>query len=280
MGVTVNKGGGGFSLYTGVINMEVIAVNPTLEELKELGYNYQKEPQYELLDDAQELEGHKIDFYLEAKTKDNKKVQAVHTIFAKDITIEGVLIDEFGRFSADPSKLVGESQWHPKHGEIDLVNFMESLCNVQKDDQNYIEDMDIIINEGNVDELRGYIKEAEGNLIKVLLGVRKGKYQCVFGKQINRSWSDKLEYLWKRFKANEKYMKDEYYGEIDMTEYNIHDFKFQEYIPEELESTEKPAATESSMGGNRPKSTKATVNETVDSVEDAVTDEEEDDLPF
>lgn len=276
MGVTVNKDtGGGFTLYTGVINMEVVAANPTLEELKKLGYNYQNEPKYELLNDAEEIEGHKVDFYLQAKTKDGKKVQAVHTIFVKDMVIESILIDEYGRFSTDPSKLIGESQWNPLQGEIDLVNFLESLCNVQKDDQNYIEDMEIIVKEGNVDELRGYIKEAEGNLIKVLLGVRKGKYQTVFSKQINRSWSDKLEYLWKRFVANEKYMKDEYYGEIDMTEYNIHDFKFQEYVPEAEE--DKPAPKASSMSGGRPKSTKSTVDGVVD---DVAPDVIVDDLPF
>lgn len=276
MGVTVNKGGGGFKLYTGVINMGVIAVNPTLEELKELGYNYQNEPKYELLNASEEIEGHKVDFYLEAKTKEGLKVQAVHTVFVKETSIESILIDEYGRFSTDASKLVGESQWHPKQGEIDLVNFLESLCNVQKDDQNYIENIDDIISEGNVDELRGYVSEAEGNLVKVLLGVRKGKYQTVFSKQINRSWSDKLEYLWKRFVANEKYMKDEYYGEIDMTEYNIHDFKFQEFTP--TPEDEKPKPKAASMGGSRPKSTKSEVDAIVDDVAPDVT--EVDDLPF
>lgn len=276
MGVKVNKGSGGFALYTGVLNMEVITANPTLDELKELGYNYTNEPKYELLNAAEEIEGHKVDFYLEAKTKDGKKIQAVHTIFVKEKIVESILLDEFGRFSTDPSKLIGEQQWNPKHGEIDLVNFLESLCNVQKDDQNYIEDLDIIISEGNVDELRGYISEAEGNMIKVLLGVRKNKYQCVFAKNIGRSWSDKLEYLWKRYVANEKYMKDEYYGEIDMTEYNIHDFKFQEYVPTPEE--DKPAPKASSMGSSRPKSTKDTVNDIVDDVAPDVT--EKDDLPF
>jgi hypothetical protein len=187
------------------------------------------------------------------------------------------MIDEFGRFSTDASKLVGESHWHPKQGEIDLVNFLESLCNVHKEDQNYIEDMDLIITEGDVDELRGYISEAKGNMIKVLLGVRKGKYQTVFSKQINRSWSDKLEYLWKRFVANQQYMKDEYYGEIDMVEYNIHDFKFQEYVP--VPEEDKPAPKAAKMT-SRPKSAKATVDETVDSVVDDTSSDIVDDLPF
>lgn len=277
MGVKVNKGGGGgFALYTGVVNMKVVAVNPTLDELKELGYNYTNEPKYELLNAAEEIEGHKVDFYLEAKTKEGKKIQAVHAVFCKETTIESIMIDEFGRFSTDASKLLGESQWHPKQGEIDLVNFLESLCNVNKDDQNYIENIDDIISEGNVDELRGYVEEAEGNMIKVLLGVRKNKYQCVFSKQIGRSWSDKLEYLWKRFVANEKYMKDEYYGDIDMTEYNVHDFAFQEYTPEPEE--DKPAPEATTMGGKRPKSTKAEVNDIVDDIASDVADP--DDLPF
>lgn len=293
MGITVNKGnGGGYSLFTGVVNMAVIAVNPTLEELKSLGYHYQKEPVYELTDDGNLIVGHKVDFYLEAKTKDGKQIQAVHTIFVKDTTIESIMIDEFGRFSTDESKLEGESHWHPKQGEIDLVGFLEALCNVHKNDQNYIEDIDLIINEGDVKELQGYIDEAEGNLVKVLLGVRKGKYQTVFSKQINRSWTEKLDYLWKRFVDNEKYMKDDYYGDIDMTTFNAADFNFKEYIIEEEEEDSpkvskmenKPSKSDSpeqisSMTG-RPQSTKSIVDNEADSIADSLMDNGPDDVPF
>ena len=201
----------------------------------------------------------------------------MHTIFTRNAVIESVFIDEYGRFATDPDKLKGDNHWHPMQGEIDLVAFMESLCNVHKDDQNYLETMEKIVKEGDVSELRAYVDEAKGNLIKVLLGVRKNKYQTVFNKHIMRSWSDDLEYLWKRYVANEKYLNDVFYGEINMKSFNPSDFAFAEYNPGE-HADQAPAQAQS-MGGGRPTSTASTVDKVAEETAQSMSGDP-DDLPF
>jgi len=41
-----NDEGGARKLYTGLANMKVVAINPTMSELTDLGYNPQQEPEY------------------------------------------------------------------------------------------------------------------------------------------------------------------------------------------------------------------------------------------
>ena len=54
--------GGGVRLYTGISAMNVVAVNPTLEELHEMGVMFQSEPKYTV--DFGDGEVQKVVFWL------------------------------------------------------------------------------------------------------------------------------------------------------------------------------------------------------------------------
>jgi len=40
--------GGGITLYTGIAPVSVVAINPTMDELSELGVNLRNEPEYKV----------------------------------------------------------------------------------------------------------------------------------------------------------------------------------------------------------------------------------------
>ena len=41
-----NEEGGSRKMYTGLANLKVVAINPNMNELSDLGYNPQQEPEY------------------------------------------------------------------------------------------------------------------------------------------------------------------------------------------------------------------------------------------
>ena len=265
MGTTVNtSGNGGYALYTGVATMSVVAVNPDLAELKELGFNYEDEPKYEIEDEGV-VSGTILTFYLQAEWA-GKTITAPLTYWFRNESINSIWLDTFGRFSSDQATLEGEC-WHPYKGEIDLILFLESLCNVGKEDENYLDNKEKIL-EGDVSELKELLIAAEDNKVKALLGVRKRKYQTVYARRVERSWTKTLKYLWKDIVKNHKHIKEDY-GAIDRVEYNENDFKLMAYeTPPEEESEEDEVDTRNST------------DTVADDVADAVSGEEKLDLPF
>lgn len=206
-GIKVNKSDEKFfkevANYTGVSLLKVLAVNPSLEKLQELGMNFQNEPNY-----LSEGEGGskkvrldfwvtngelttKMVFFLEnvpRKPSQNGNVQIINnygqSTWAKDI--EGAL--------ARTGK--GNKKWFKPEGarialsgEVELMEFIANWLNVNPDDSLVLKDIEAFFT-GDVSELEEYAEIAKDNKFYGLLTVteNEGKfYQNVYNKLTLRS---------------------------------------------------------------------------------------------
>ena len=180
--------GGGIQLYSGLSNFNVIAVNPTLDELHELGIMLKSEPNY----------------YVEFSGKEYFKL--TFWIKNEDLTTRfEILMNAEPRVSQSGKNQwlnnAGQSTWsndaptydwwktegtrHAFTGEETLINFAKAWANVANGDDVYFESIDKIV-KGDVAEVKALVKVLSGNQIRLLIGVKDGKYQSVYTKVFGR----------------------------------------------------------------------------------------------
>ena len=180
--------GGGIQLYSGLSNFNVIAVNPTLDELHELGIMLKSEPNY----------------YVEFSGKEYFKL--TFWIKNEDLTTRfEILMNAEPRVSQSGKHQwlnnAGQSTWsndaptydwwktegtrHAFTGEETLINFAKAWANVANGDDVYFESIDKIV-KGDVAEVKALAKVLSGNQIRLLIGVKDGKYQSVYTKVFGR----------------------------------------------------------------------------------------------
>ncbi len=179
-------------LYTGIFPFQVIAINPTLDELKGLGINMQKEPEYKLT--IQNETYNKIVFWLKTSSPD----------FTTKFEI---LVQPKLRANKDGSKFlfinnIGQITWSsdvPTYdwwknadqtrkayvGEDTLINFTKTWANVANGGEVSFDTIDNIVT-GDVSELKEYVKVLAYNSLRLLVGVKDGKYQTVYNKHFGR----------------------------------------------------------------------------------------------
>lgn len=180
--------GGGIQLYSGLSNFNVIAVNPTLDELHELGIMLKSEPNY----------------YVEFSGKEYFKL--TFWIKNEDLTTRfEILMNAEPRVSQSGKHQwlnnAGQSTWsndaptydwwktegtrHAFTGEETLINFAKAWANVANGDDVYFESIDKIV-KGDVAEVKALVKVLSGNQVRLLIGVKDGKYQSVYTKVFGR----------------------------------------------------------------------------------------------
>jgi len=180
--------GGGIQLYSGLSNFNVIAVNPTLDELHELGIMLKSEPNY----------------YVEFSGKEYFKL--TFWIKNEDLTTRfEILMNAEPRVSQSGKHQwlnnAGQSTWsndaptydwwktegtrHAFTGEETLINFAKAWANVANGDDVYFESIGKIV-KGDVAEVKALAKVLSGNQIRLLIGVKDGKYQSVYTKVFGR----------------------------------------------------------------------------------------------
>lgn len=249
MGVKVNEANqesSEASLYTGVCPLKCLAVNPNVQELETLGFKPKKEPNY------QTDRGVRVAFVLEGEVN-GSRVLAFHSVFVenkvstnKDATkIE--VVDGYGKSTyldrqivekgPMPNDVITKYTWidfkslrQAYVGETDLLRFISALVGVKKGETISFDTMPQIA-KGNVKELKEIVKQAKakGNMVKMLLGVRDGKYQDVFGKFVERIYSRDMSYLHKEYVANASYITNTDFGPISLTSFNSADFELREW---------------------------------------------------
>lgn len=180
--------GGGIQLYSGLSNFNVIAVNPTLDELHELGIMLKSEPNYYVEFSGEEY--FKLTFWI--------KNEDLTTRFE-------ILMNSNPRVSQSGKHQwlnnAGQSTWsnnaptydwwktegsrHAFTGEETLINFAKAWANVANGDDVYFESIDKIV-KGDVAEVKALAKVLSGNQIRLLIGVKDGKYQSVYTKVFGR----------------------------------------------------------------------------------------------
>ena len=220
---------GGITLYTGIAPVSVVAVNPNLAELSELGINLKTEPEYKVT--LNEEDYNKLVFWL----KSDVQGLSFTTRFE-------ILMQSKHRASKDGSKFmwannIGQTTWSadvPAYdwwknpdktrkayvGEDTLINFTKAWANVAAGGEISFDTIDAIA-QGDVKELQEYVKVLKDNKLRVLVGVKDGKYQTVYNRHFGRLKPVRDDFFIKAL--------NEDYGSFN-AEYNK-DLKLQVYSP-------------------------------------------------
>lgn len=253
-------------LFTGIAQLRVIALNPTQEELKKLGFNPQKEPEYKgkTDDDKDRI---RLDFYvecLEIGSKESGFYKTKITFFMSDEerlsqSNKNQLINNFGQTSwqekdALPTWFKTEGLRNAYNGEEDVINFIRVLANVKSDGEAYFEDPSKIA-KGNITELTKLLKnpKIKDNTFLGLLMVTESQgnsYQAVHNKVFGRDYENRNPAI-KAFKKNcsDDYgkPKGDYQNSLELKEY-VESTVIEE-VPAGASMAAAPQSAGSAVGG-------------------------------
>jgi hypothetical protein len=175
--------GGGIKLYSGLSNFNVIAINPTMAELHALGVNVKSEPNYYVEFSGEEY--FKLTFWvknddlttrMEVLMQDKPKISKT----GKHLWLNNIGQDTW-------SDGVPTYDWYKNpetarkayNGEKVLINFVKAWANVAYGDEVTFDTMDKIV-KGDVTELKALVTMLASNQVRLLVGVKDGKYQNVY----------------------------------------------------------------------------------------------------
>jgi|TARA_R110000787_G_C13364618_1_gene440328 hypothetical protein len=179
---TLEVADGGREFFSGLTNVKVVAVNPTMVELNELGVNIKTEPAYSGthgLEDwskvsiwlANEDGNFKLDLFLKNKFKESKtgKFQWINNVGQSSWSLDAPVYDWFGK----------EGMRKAYDGETTLIDFTKAWANVSNGGNVYYDTMDKIA-QGDVAEIKELVNALSSNQVRVLIGVKDAKYQGIY----------------------------------------------------------------------------------------------------
>ena len=231
--------GGGIPLFTGIAPVSVVAVNPNLGELASIGVNMKTEPNYSV--DMGDKTG-KLSFWLH-NSQHNFSTRLEILIGNKhrpeSSTGKFQITNKYGQITwatspdsaPDWFKRDGVRRMYP--GEEILINFVKAWANIPNDGECSFDTIDDIVNL-NVEELKTLVTSLKENKVRVMLGVKDGKYQQVYNRCFGRLKPARTDIFVRA-------LNDEY-GTFN-AEYNK-DLVLQRYSPEVVSPTEEAPAAE------------------------------------
>ena len=172
--------GGGIKLYSGLSNFNVIAINPNMAELHTLGINVKTEPNYYVEFSGKEY--FKLTFWVknedlttrmeilmqnEHRVSQSGKNQWMNNV-GQDTWADGVPTYDWWK-NPDSSRKAYV-------GEETLINFVKAWANVAYGDEVTFDSMEKIV-QGDVTELKALLGMLSVNQVRLLVGVKDGKYQ-------------------------------------------------------------------------------------------------------
>jgi hypothetical protein len=179
---------GGIKTFSGLTDVKVVAVNPTMAELHAMDINVKQEPNYTV-----EFSGeayNKVVFWV-ANSDGNFKLEILMQNKPK--------VSQTGKHQWMNN--VGQSTWsedEPTYdwwktegqrkaytGEETLINFVKAWANVASGDEVSFDTMPAIAN-GDLAEIKSLVTALTQNEVKVLIGVKDDKYQQVYTKYFGR----------------------------------------------------------------------------------------------
>lgn len=213
-------------LYTGLCNVKVVAINPDVKELGKLfGKEPEKEPVY--ITEVDGVKKVRIDFFLKTI---NPEIVTKLAIFvgpenvwntAKD---KQEYMDDFGRssYSASAETL---PEWFDKssariakQGESMLHDFVKKWANVAGDAKCKLDTFEKIA-KGDIKELKDILKTYPDNEVRVLLGVRDGKYQDVYNRVFEYPYKQSPNNFIKALENPRSTFKSDYQGSLELKIY-------------------------------------------------------------
>ena len=175
--------------YSGISNFNVLAINPTMEQLHAIDIKVKTEPNYFL-----ELNGEdyfKLVFWVkndDLTTRLEILMQNKHRV-SKTGKHQWLNATGQGTWSEETPKYDWWQQPETSRkafgGEETLINFVKAWANVAPGDNVYFDSIEKIVG-GDTTELKQLVSALKGNQVRLLVGVKDGKYQQVYTKQFGR----------------------------------------------------------------------------------------------
>jgi hypothetical protein len=232
-------GGGGIPLYVGIAPMQVVAINPSLAELNAIGINAQVEPQYTDVSIGGDTYN-KLTFWIKCLEP------AFTTRFDVLVKPEFRLAksgkkqwcNSVGQFAFADGKASEAYEWFKSDGERQayvgeetLMSFIKAYANVANGDECAFETIDRIM-AGDVAEIKQLVNALSENRVRLLLGVKDGKYQQVYTKHFGRLKPFRKDLFVKELNGD--------YGAFN-AEYNS-TLELEKYVPGLITPDPEPAA--------------------------------------
>ena len=179
---------GGIKLYSGLTNVKVIAVNPTMEELHALDIKVKQEPNYTVTFSDEDY--NKVVFWL-ANAEGNFKLEILMqnkprvSQTGKHQWINGIGQSTWSENEPAYDWWKTEGQRKAYTGEETLINFAKAWANVRQGDEVTFDTIDNI-SKGDVGEIKALMDALTTNEVRVLIGVKDDKYQQVYTKYFGR----------------------------------------------------------------------------------------------
>ena len=179
---------GGIKTFSGLTNVNVIAVNPTMAELHAMDINVKQEPNYDVSFSDQEFK--KIAFWLSNDDGNFKLEILVNNTPKQSKTGKFQWLNNVGQSTwADDAPTY---EWWKKEGERKaytgeetLISFVKAWANVASGDEVSFDTIASIVT-GDVTEIKSLITALVSNQVRVLVGVKDDKYQQVYTKYFGR----------------------------------------------------------------------------------------------
>ena len=184
----VEVSGGGIKLFSGLGNFQVIAVNPTLAELHELGIMVKQDPNYFVEFSGEEY--FKLTFWIKNDDLTTRFEILMNSKERVSQSGKNQWINSIGQATWSDGEPTYE--WFKKDGlrkaltgEETLINFTKAWANVANGDEVSFDSIAKIV-KGDVSEVKALVKLLENNQVRLLIGVKDGKYQTVYTKVFGR----------------------------------------------------------------------------------------------
>ena len=179
---------GSIKTYSGLTNVNVIAVNPTMEELHALDINVKQEPNYKAVIGDQEFL--RLVFWVRNSDANFKVEILVHDEPRKSQNGKYQWINSIGQLTWSTEAPTyewwkTEGQRKAYVGEETLSYFTKAWANVASGDEVSFDTIHEIV-KGNLTELKSLVTVLTNNQLRVLVGVKDDKYQQVYTKYFGR----------------------------------------------------------------------------------------------
>ena len=180
--------GGGVKLYSGLSNFNVLAVNPTMAELHELGIMVKTDPNYFVEFSGEEY--FKLTFWI----KNDELTTRFEILMNGKERVSQSGKNQYINAAGQSTWSDGEPEydWYSKTGlrkaltgEETLINFTKSWANVANGDEVAFDSIAKIV-KGDVSEVKALVSLLSNNQVRLLIGVKDGKYQSVYTKVFGR----------------------------------------------------------------------------------------------
>lgn len=229
-----------FKLYTGITNVKIIAINPTLDEAKALKLPIREEPKYVEEDGKIRLDFHveregskaKIAIFLENKERLNKDGDKCEYINNSGQTCWSTLTN-----AVFPDWYDATSVRKAIVGESTLISLLINWLNIKPGDDCYLDNIKALFSE-NLSELKTLFNSYKDNEFRVMYMVGEGKYQRIYTGYFDRATNKSFTYWKSHF---DKQAKGGY------TPKDVYSYEFKEFIGVPSDEDAKPKETKSDV---------------------------------